>query len=320
MIPLIALEEHFLSPTASTTAYAEQLKHLPDVHSKLTDLGTRRLADMDTNGISFQVMSHAPGMGGESPETCAAANDQLRAAVKANPGRFAGFAVLPMANPEAAAKELERCVKELGFVGCLVDNHVGGKHYDGRGYRVFFEKAEALDVPVYLHPTWPSDEMQSHVAGNFSTGAAISLGSSGFGWHADTHLHVLKLFAAGVFDSFPRLKIVVGHFGEMLPFQLQRIALLSKRWGNRERVFEDVYRENIWITTSGVWSLDPMACILRNTPIEHILFSVDYPFAENAWGLKFMEELRSSGLVTKEQLDCIGYKNAEKLLKLTLTQ
>jgi predicted TIM-barrel fold metal-dependent hydrolase len=106
----------------------------------------------------------------------------------------------------------------------------------------------------------------------------------------------------------------------MLPFQLQRIALLSKRWGNRERAFEDVYRENIWITTSGVWSLDPMVCILRNAPIEHILFSVDYPFAENAWGLKFMEELRSSGLVTKEQLDCIGYKNAEKLLKLTLTQ
>lgn len=143
-----------------------------------------------------------------------------------------------------------------------------------------------------------------------------SLLASSWNWHSEVALHVFKLFAAGLFDRFPRLKIVIGHFGEMIPFMLQRLEQLSPRWGERQRNFRIVYDENLWITTSGVWSLDPLRCILANTRKERILFSVDYPFARNEWGKKWMEDLRESGLVTEEELLMIAYKNAEKLLGL----
>jgi len=275
---------------------------------------------MDKGSVSMQVVSHAPGLGGKPASECAAANDQLAAAVKANPKRFAGFAVLPMATPDEAAEELRRSVKELGFVGALVDEHVNGVQYDGKKFWPIFEAAQDLDVPIYLHPTWPSEEMRPRFQGEYEQGAAMSMGTSGWGWHSSTGLHILKLFAAGVFDKYPRLKIIVGHFGEMLPFMLERIELLSIRWGERQRKFKQVYEENIWITTSGVWGIAPIACILRNTPIDHILYSVDYPFAKNEDGLKFMEDLENSGLVTQEQFEMIGYKNSEKLLRIKVLE
>jgi predicted TIM-barrel fold metal-dependent hydrolase len=317
MIPLITLEEHFFSSAiGNADAYSEQLKWVPGVFEKLQDLGPIRLEHMDKNGVTFQVISHAPGLGSALPEECSSANDQLAAAVSNNKTRFAGFAVLSMAHPDEAAAELRRCIKELGFVGALIDNHIDGKHYDDKKFWPVFEAAQELDVPIYLHPTWPSADIAAHHQGNFPSGAGISMGSSGWGWHSDTGLHVLKLFAAGVFDQYPRLKIIVGHFGEMLPFMLERLMILSKRWGDRQRLFKEVYDNNIWITTSGVWSVSPMACILRNTKIDHILYSVDYPFAKNEDGLQFMEDLKSSGLVTDEQFELIGYKNAEALLRV----
>jgi predicted TIM-barrel fold metal-dependent hydrolase len=317
--PLISLEEHFLFSTDSSfeAKFSEQLKHLPGLASRLR-LGDLRLQDMDAGRISIQVISHVPGT--LSTSQCRAANDQLATAVTQNKSRFAGFAVLPMKEPGAAANELIRCVRELGFVGALIDNHVDGRYYDGKEYHPVFQAAQDLDVPIYLHPTWPSEDMAPQYSGNFSDGAAASLGASGLGWHSETALHVLRLFAAGVFDKFPSVKIVVGHFGEMLPFMLQRVCDLSVRWGKFERPFKQIWDENIWITTSGVWSIDPMACILRNTNIERILYSVDYPFATNEKGLSWMEELERSGLVGKEDLERIAFKNAESLLKLKVTE
>jgi predicted TIM-barrel fold metal-dependent hydrolase len=155
--------------------------------------------------------------------------------------------------------------------------------------------------------------MERH-KGNFSDAAALSMSTSGMGWHAETGLHLLRLFASGLFDRRPGLKVILGHMGEMIPFMLDRIQVLSRRWGEYERDFRTVYRENVWITTSGVWSVDPMRCILANTPIEKILYSVDYPFQSNENGLKFMRELEESGLVNQEQLEAIAFRNAEKLL------
>ena len=317
--PLITLEEHFWCKSVAegnNNKYDAQLKHLPGVTEKLQDLDALRLQHMDAGKVTLQVVSHAPGT--MSPEQCIAANDQLAGAINNNPDRFAGFAVLPVSEPKACADELRRCVQHLGFVGALIDNHTAdGKYFDGEEYEVMWQAVQELDVPVYLHPTWSTDEVvQSLYAGNFPTEATMSLSSSGWGWHSDVAIHVLRLFAAGLFDRFPRLKIIIGHFGEMLPFMLDRIEYLSKRWGKRERVFKKVWDENIWITTSGVWSVDPMACILRNTKIERILYSVDYPFAKNEDGLKWIEKLDRSGLVSKEQLDRVAYKNAEDLLRI----
>ncbi|KAL6404558.1 putative amidohydrolase 2 [Ilyonectria robusta] len=322
MPPLITLEEHFVSadllPELSDI-YAEQLKHLPDVAARLTDLGPLRLADMDANRVSLQVVSHAPGLGPRPPRFSALANDQLARAIQASPGRLAGLAVLPMAEPEAAAKELRRCVNELGFVGALVDAHVDGLHYDDRRFWPVFMAAAELDVPIYLHPTYPAQPQRSGYEGQYEAGAARSLGSSGFGWHQETGLGVLKLYAAGLFDEVPTLKIVVGHFGEMLPFMLERVEKLSVRWGNQQRRWRQVWDENIWITTSGVWSIAPMACILRNTRVDHILYSVDYPFEKNEQGLRWIRELQESGLVTPDELDMIAYRNAEQLLRVKAT-
>ena len=208
----------------------------PVFADKLQDLDTIRLQDMDAGKVSFQVISHAPGS--MSAEQCKAANDQLATVIKKNTTRFAGFAVLPVSEPQACADELSRCVKELGFVGALIDNHTAeGKYYDGEGYAVFWETVQELGVPVYLHPTWSTDEVvDSLYTGNFPAGATMSLSSSGWGWHSDVAMHMFRLFAAGVFDRYPKLKIIIGHFGEMIPFMLERTANLSKRWGERERV------------------------------------------------------------------------------------
>ncbi|KAF2483493.1 hypothetical protein BDY17DRAFT_249622 [Neohortaea acidophila] len=317
--PLIALEEHFFSTgvlNALTETYQEQFKHVPGLRDKIADLDQLRLSDMDKNEISMQVISHACVPGGPTVQQCIEGNDQLAAACKKHPNRFAGFAVLPMADAEESARELERTVRELGFVGALIDNRAQEKYYDGAEYDCVWKQAQDLDVPIYLHPTWPAESMAAQFTGNFTSGASRSLGASGWGWHADCGLHVLRLHAAGVFDRFPRLKIILGHFGEMLPFQLQRICNLSVRWGEIQRDFKTVWQENIWITTSGVWSLDPLRCILHNTPIDHIMFSVDYPLEKNENGLMWMKELEQSGLVASEQLEMIAYKNSEKLLKV----
>lgn len=321
--PLIALEEHFFSQAAlsgSTEQYSEQFKHIAGLKEKLTDVGTLRLQMMEAGQISVQIVSHAPGA--MSPSQCTSANDQLAQSIKAHPSRFAGFAVLPVSHPRECAGELRRCVEALGFVGALIDNHAAdGTYYDGDDYLPMFKAAQDLDVPIYLHPTWATDAMMTTLyTGNFPAAASKSIGASGFGWHADTATHVLRLVAAGLFDRLPRLKIIVGHMGEMLPFMLHRLVQLSPRWGKHRRTFKDVWDTNIYITTSGNWSVDPMACILRNTRIDHILYSVDYPFAKNEDGLAFMRDLETSGLVTAEQLDMIAYKNAEKLLGVTASK
>ncbi|KAK4555793.1 hypothetical protein LTR86_007013 [Recurvomyces mirabilis] len=313
--PLITLEEHFFSSAVGHSLddkYGEQFKAIPGLEDQLRDLGDLRLSYMDKGKVSLQVISHGPGT--MTVDQCHAANDQLAAAVKKHPERFAGFAVLPMSAPEACGPELERTVKEHGFVGALIDCHVDGKYYEGSEYDDFWKTAERLDVPIYIHPSWPSEDMAPRYQGEFTAGAAKSLGASGWGWHNEVALHTLRLYASGLFDQCPKLKIILGHFGEMIPFMLDRITKLSVRWGDQKRKWKQVWDENIWITTSGVWSLDPLRCILGNTKIERILYSVDFPFERNENGLVWMEELERSGLVTREQLEMIAYKNSEKLL------
>ena len=301
---------------SASAKYAEQFKFLSQVQDQLRDLDDIRIQEMDKGNVALQVVSHAPGGAALGLKENAAANDQLAEAIKRHPQRYAGFATLPMLQPSEAGAELQRCVKELGFVGALIDNHADGKFYDGKEFWPVFEAAEKLDVPIYLHPMFPDETLLEHYQGDFPNGAALSMGTSGFGWHSETALHILRLFAAGVFDAFPKLKLIIGHFGEMLPIMLGRICQLSVRWGERQKKFREVWDDNIWITLSGVWSVDPMACILRNTKIEKILYSVDYPFASNQWGVDFMKDLQQSGLVNEEQYRKIAFENAEVLLKV----
>ncbi|KAH8166193.1 hypothetical protein CIB48_g2047 [Xylaria polymorpha] len=298
--PIITLEEHFLSRAACNgqpNSHNESFRSMPALFEQFTELGPRRIADMDAGQVTMQVISHGPG--DLSPALCRDCNDQLADAVRSYPGRFAGFAELPMDEPEEAARELRRtCSGEM----------------DG----VKFE-ATKLDVPIYIHPTWPSEQLAKassspHLPDRVNT----AILAFGFGWHSDVATHILRLYAAGVFDKHPKLKIIIGHMGEMIPYMLQRIQRVSSQWG-KERSFREVWDNNLWLTTSGNWALDPLACILRNTKHDRIMYSVDYPFAKSPDGLKWLEELEESGMVSEEELEGIRWKNAAQLLKLDVS-
>lgn len=332
--PLIALEEHFYSKAifdSFDNVMKQGIAAWPGALERLFDAGDLRLKEMDKGKVSLQVISHCAAYD-PSPEACRAGNDELAKKIQLHEsshkemkaiatgtakGRFAGFAVLPMAHPEEAAAELERTVKDYGFVGALVDQKTGSRFYDGAEYHVLWQKAQDLDVPIYLHPSWPSEELsRQSYAGNYPPRSMGVIGGAMWGWHSEVGLHVVRLHASGVFDTFPRLKIILGHFGEMVPFMLQRICDQEALMGKRRRTFRQVWDENIWITTSGAWSVDPMRCILGNTKVDHIMYSIDYPFTTNEAGLSFFEDLERSGLVTKEELELIAYKNAEALLRI----
>jgi predicted TIM-barrel fold metal-dependent hydrolase len=312
MIPLIALEEHYVSSAVlqaqTVDRYANFPPHIP---TKLKALGDDRIRDLDNGKISLQVLSHGPGI--RPPALCAAANDELASAISNNTTRLAGFAMLPMNDPADAAKELERCIKDLQFVGALVDNHVNGEFYDDERFWPIFQKAEELDTPIYIHPSFPADK--EHYAGNYSDKISLALSAFGWGWHSETALSILKLFASGFFDRHPRAKIVIGHMGEMIPFQFERIITTSQPWGLK-RGFREVWKENIWITTSGMFALPPLVCLLQTTDISHVLYSVDYPFSSNEKGLAFMEEVQKSGVLSEEDFEKFAYRNAEELLGL----
>ena len=321
MVPLIALEEHYSCKEyqQDNPANKEKLSRFPpDVAAKIASLGDLRIHDMDQGKVSLQVISHSPES--ESPlKLCKSANDQLYKAVREHKDRFAGFAMLPMHDPKAASVELRRCVTELHFVGALIGNHVHGRLYDDNFFWEVFETAQELDVPIYLHPSAPHTDLAALYQGNYSQDIATILSIYGWGWHSETGLHILRLFASGLFDRYPNLKVVIGHMGEMLPFMLDRIEIYMAKRIHTKRGLRQVWDENLWITTSGMFSMAPLACLLQAVKPERILYSVDYPYASNEEGLEFMEEVKESGLVEDEKFEMIAYRNAEKLLKIKVT-
>ncbi|KAK2015668.1 amidohydrolase 2 [Colletotrichum eremochloae] len=342
MAPLIAIEEHYISPLLDDGPGGQRdvIKKIfgPAVLDKLADIGPARLQEMDKDSFAMTVLSHLP-MNLE-PGLCAAINDDLHAKIARRRDRYAAFALLPLRDPAAAGEELRRSVRRLGFVGAMVTNHLDdGSFFDTPRFDPFWAAAEELGVPVYLHPAYPPvDESRVNFDGDGAYGPAVAaaLGAWGWGWHSRTGLHFLRLFAAGVFDRFPRLQIVLGHMGEMLPFMLDRVIRFSADWPaapaasaaaeaapegpdrGRRRGLREVWDANVWVTTSGMFSLAPMACLLRETRAERILFSVDYPFSGNGEGKGFMDELRGSGLVSEAEWEGIAWRNVKGLLKLDL--
>ncbi|KAL6247921.1 hypothetical protein RBB50_005269 [Rhinocladiella similis] len=329
--PVIALEEHFLADavvevydTANIVDPYEGSVVLRRCRANLVEVGHVRLNSMKESGVTLQVLSHVANSIALDLPTCIEVNDQLARRVATWPQQFSGFATLPMKNPSAAAVELRRCIEELGFKGALIDNNTEGRFYDHPYFWEVFHVAEELDVPIYLHPTY-NDQMKALLCeGNYPDAVAQTLATHAWGWHSETALHVLRLFAAGLFDKHPRLKLIIGHMGEMLPFQLDRVCRISStQWPmagvKLERQLRQVWDENIWVTTSGMFTLAPMATLLRQCKPDRILFSVDYPFSRNEWGASFLNLLKESGIVSDQMLEDIAYRNAEKLLKIKVS-
>ena len=316
----ITLEEHFLAD-AALAFYKAHGTHHPDdggfVTTDLEEIGKKRLDSMNASNVSLQVISHSPNSLALDLATCVKVNNELQEKISPYPDRFRGFATLPMKYPEDASKELYRCVQDLHFLGALIDSNCEGKFYDDPSYWPVFEAAVDLDVPVYLHPNINEQTKPLLYDGNYSDDVATSLSRYGWGWHSETGVHFLRLFAAGLFDKYPKLKLVLGHLGEMLPFQLDRIEPITGRWPNARKLRE-VWDNNVWITSSGMFSLAPMAAVVRQCKLDRILFSVDFPFDKNEEGLAFMKALKADGLVSDEVLEGIANKNAQSLLKVTI--
>jgi len=234
--------------------------------------------------------------------------------------------MLPMLHPEEAAKELDRCVSKLNFVGSLIDNTANGRFYDDQFFWPIFAAHETLDVPVYLHATpqpitenTPSPEFH----GNYSANVSNFLANHGFHWHSEVALHVLRLFASKLFDKHRNLKLLLGHMGETLPFLIDRIhKLVQKTWSSDSkprRHLLQVWHENIYITTAGMFTLAPMACLIHMCCADKVLYSVDYPFCANEDGAEFMLALRESGMINDQDFEAIAYKNAERLLDVRVS-
>jgi predicted TIM-barrel fold metal-dependent hydrolase len=315
---LIALEEHSAAQVTFDAATAAGIPNqlFPKVViGNLLDLGPRRLNSIDRGKMSIQVIPHLPTV--ETPEMCCAVNDQFFKAVGNSGGRFRGFSTLPMGNPEAVPAELERCVKQLGFVGALIPNHARGTYYDGKAHWPMFEKAQGLDVPIYIHPT-PVNDLQQY-AGNYDLVVQTLIAGPAICWHTEIAMHLLRLYASGVFDAYPRVKIILGHNGEVLPFMVDRVEkVFSHMWQGRQldREWMTVWNENVRITTSGMFHLGPLLCCLKMCIPDKIMYSLDYPFEDPKEGAEFMEQLEKSGLVSPEQFEMICSGNAKKLLRL----
>ena len=311
---VIAIEEHYFDPALSALFTGRNDRMPPPIRERLLDLGEGRLRAMDEGGIDVQVLSHgAPATQQLEGETAVAmareVNDRLAGIVSANPDRFQGFAALPTAEPAAAADELDRCVSEFGFKGAMVHGLTNGAFLDEKRFWPIFERAAALGVPLYMHPSIPhEDVIQAYYADYIE--AFPGLLTAGWGFTVETATQGIRLVLSGVFDAYPDLRVVLGHLGEGLPFLLWRIDQALSRTETPLESFREAFREHFYITTSGNFSDPALLCSAMEMGTDRILFSVDYPFVANGDGTDWMERIPFS----TEDRRKILHGNAERLL------
>ncbi|MGB6537406.1 MAG: amidohydrolase family protein [Xanthobacteraceae bacterium] len=328
----IALEEHFslldvggITPPPRPPLAIENMPTIVrNAGDKINDLD-QRLADMDRHGISVQVLSRAGISRGPSAEMFEDAeavvfaktyNDLLAERIAARPDRFAAFAHLAASVPEAAADELERSVVEYGFKGALISGMVRGRFLDDAMFAPLLARAQKLDVPLYLHPGAPSAEIRKAYyfhEGSFPPKVALGLSTFAWGWHYETALHVMRLAVSGTLDRYPRLNLIIGHMGEALPFMLARcehefMSDLSYLSRSLTRTLTD----QVYITSSGLFTNPPFLTALQVFGIDRLMFSVDYPYSSHALGRKFLDNLPLS----PADLEKFAHGNADRLLKL----
>jgi predicted TIM-barrel fold metal-dependent hydrolase len=313
----IALEEHFASPAF----LARQGKALGDrtaaLADQLADVGEGRIAAMDAAGVDVQVLSLiSPGVEQLEPSDAVRvardANEYLAEAVARHPARLAGLAALPMAVPEAAADELERMVRDRRFKGAVINGHVRERYLDDQAFRPILERAEALRVPIYLHPTQPPRAVIEASYRGFAPAVTERLAGAGWGWHIETAVHVLRMILGGIFDRYPALQILIGHMGEALPFMLQRFDIMPPALTKLERPVSAYLRENVHYTFGGFNFMPAFLDLVLEVGVGRIMFSVDHPYYSMAEARAFLDRLPVSP-ADREQ---IAHGNAERLLSL----
>ena len=326
---IVTLEEHFTVPAlagridkavASRRGYRSR-KAAPNRPSPVElapEIGERRLKSMDEAGITVQVLSNTgPGPdllpGADGVAMARDMNDYLAKAIANHPDRFAGFAVLPMQSPDTAAAELHRAVKDLHFVGALINGTTEGRFLDHSSYDGLLAAAVELDVPIYVHPHLAPEPVRQAYYSDLPPGAANILEAAGWGWHSETAIHLLRMVLAGRLDRHRRLKLIIGHMGEMLPMMLDRIdAVFALEIDHLARPISRAILDQVWITTSGIFNEPPFLAALLTFGIDRIMFSVDYPYAPNAKGRAFLDRLS----LAPDDMEKLTHRNADALLKL----
>jgi 2,3-dihydroxybenzoate decarboxylase len=312
---IIALEEHYCDPIV-TAHFKGPSGHQPALRARLEDVGEGRIKAMDEAGIDLQILSHAAPatqrLDAVTAVTVArAANDRLSETVRLYPDRFAGFGVLPTADPAGAADELERVVTRFGFKGAMVHGLTNGAFLDEKRFWPIFERAQALDVPIYMHPAIPHPAVIEAYYRDYVEDFPSIL-SAGWGFTVETATQAIRMVLSGVFEAYPRLKIIIGHLGEGLPFSLWRIDQAMSRSGNRALDFRATFSEHFWITTSGNFSNPALLCSVQELGVDRIMFSVDWPYVENTQGTEWLRQLP----LCAEDREKIMNGNARRLLRI----
>jgi predicted TIM-barrel fold metal-dependent hydrolase len=324
---IVTLEEHISFPEMTAKLPADALggfgqsPAMQRIAPKLADITGERLKSMDDTGITKQVLSvDSSGVNylGQKlgPAFATEYNDLIAEKIRGFENRFTAFAHLPMTAPQAAADELERAVKEHHFRGAMIRGLTEDKFLDQPEFAPIFERAEKLDVPIYLHPGLPPKGVADIYYGGLPThaGMAEALACYGWGWHAETALHVLRLLYAGIFDRYPKLQLIIGHMGEMLPMMMARSERAFKpgNGGANQRTLSETFHQQVHITTSGFFTQPPLKIAMDTFGVDNLMFSVDYPFSTNEMGIEFLDVID----LPEAQLAKIAHGNADKLLKL----
>lgn len=316
MVKKIALEEHVLTP-GMIDYWRPTMTTVPpaltaDLFKKLNDFGDGRLESMDESGISRAVLSVAgPGVQAEPDAAVATrkareANDHLAVEIQKRPDRYAGFAHIAVQDAKGAADELERCMRDLKFVGAMINGHTNGLYLDDPSLAPFWERAEALGALIYLHPGDPVT--QPSVLNGYP-----ALQRPMWGWGFETGSHALRMVVGGLFDRYPKARLALGHLGETLPYLLWRFDSRAQFQGLKLKKPPSQYiRENIWVTISGMLSAEPLKCSLDALGRDRVMFGADYPFEDMAEAGHFIDTVPIEDSLRED----VAYNNAAKLLGL----
>ena len=320
LVGKIALEEHFVLPESIDTSYA--VRDLPpETRHKILDLGSGRIAEMDRGDLDTCILSlTAPGVQAvpDIQQAIAQAlrtNDYLAGNIAKNPKRLKGFATLPLQDPDAAARELTRCINELGFCGALVNgfSQIGevdsAVFYDLPQYRAFWATVQELDVPFYLHPRLPLASRQQAYEGY------PWLAGSPWGFAVETSIHALRLMGSGLFDDYPRLKVILGHLGEGIPFGIWRVDHRISKGTITPKAklpMSHYLRQNFYVTTSGTFRTQALTDVILEVSADRILYSVDYPYEDVAEAKEWFDQ----AAISESDRTKIARANAQKLFRL----
>jgi uncharacterized protein len=329
---IITVEEHFQHPEAVArvlelsgpppdepdAGFATFLDDFTPDRDSAERLAGERLAHMDRVGIDIQVVSHGANSPGaldhpEAVELCRTVNDSLAEQISQHPNRFRGFATIPLHDPDAAADEMRRCVNELGFVGALVMGTCGGLFLDDDRFDPVLRAAEEVDLPIYVHPGVPPNPVTAaYYTGNWPTAIRFLFSAPAFGWHAEAGIHVLRLILSGALDRHPSLKLLSGHWGELVAGWLDRLDETIDRANYLGRSVSDYYREHVWITPSGLYSQNQLNFFLAEVGAERIIHSEDFPYVIRDNVSEFLEKADLSD----DERSAIAYRNAEKVMRI----